>query len=349
MPGTITNINTGIIANITRSNIISNPAAFNPNNAAEWEWIVEDYAPDDDTMSQEEGHAFMAGYVKDRDALFDALAYFVGFGVWDGVSRNKVLRYLPATHPRWPFMRVQSVSVKGMEFDGQFSILHPVAMVNRQKEPLYKRYRFDISYRQFEYDFRENDDVSTEWTRCITVDPEDLTDMIVVDGGLYKYKAPGDAALDNNPVNLNGPFLKAFAQRTGLLVTSYGLPANFLMDSSSIPTKFMAAKGKVNLTTFLGKPAGTMLLMDYQIQKKAQPILTQSAGSLLYGTTVRMHFGFTDPDRAIAGETLRGWQLVPARSGLGTLGWYGIVDTNTGAPLYPSYEMNDLLTAQSIA
>lgn len=338
----------GILTNLGAGHIVSEPGNFTPMDSSVWEWIVDDYAPDEDTFQADRSTAFLSGYLKDPDLLFDALVWFVGMSeLMGGSVTGKVQRWTPAVHPRWPFMRCVDVSVKGEEFDGETRTISNFPNLKKMPRPDYVRYRFDIKYETLDFDYKEDEEVDSEWERCLTIDPSDEGEIVTVDGGQYLYNAPSKASLNAKPVVINGPMLKVYTQRAGLLVKSYNLPAHFIMDEYGIAPKFLAAKGKVNSATFLNKPRGTMLLQNYRFHKKAQPVATKNAGQLLFGLTVEMLFGFTDPGRAEPTETRRGWQLVPAVSGTGT-GWYGIYNKeNTSEDLYPYYDMNDLLTLHS--
>lgn len=331
-----------VLTNLQGGQILADPSQFDPFDTDLFEWIVDDEAPDEDTFSHENGTAFMSGYLKDRDALFDALAYFVGFSEVHGGSVTTVVdRHLPAPHPRWPFMRCTQVSIKGLKFDGQdeqaVQFETPWLPV-----PLYDRYRFDITFAQTGMDYKENDAVDSEWERLITIEPMDEGEVVTVDGGQYEYIATGKP-WDAQPVVINGPQLKVYLQRVGLMIKSYGMPGNFIMDENSKPTQFLAAKGHVNSTTFLGHEAGTMLLQGYRIHKQTQPVATHNASQLMFGCTVEMHFTYTNPSRALLAETRRGWQLLPAADGFGLDGWYGVKNRRTEANLYPEFDMNKLL------
>ncbi len=326
--------------------IIANPAAFSPQNTLLWEWIAQDEAPEEDTLSTEGSVGSMAGWLKDHDSLWNAVAYFVGYSRTDYPnSSTKLIRWLPAVHPRWPMMRCTTVSVKGLKRLGHADPRPPFNQLGAYRLPLpkYERYRFDVHFEQPQYNYVPDEIATSEWDRFITIDPADETEIITVDGGQYLYNAPTDASLNAKLVAINSPYLKVYAQRSGLIVTAYQVPMDFIMDFYGLPLHFMAAKGKVNSTTFLGRPPQTMLLQNYEIIKRAQPIATSQFSTLLFGCTVKMHFGFTDPDRAEVSETRRGWNLVPAIRGTGTK-WYGVYNRyDPTQNLYPEYDMNKLL------
>lgn len=338
----------GVIHNLIDNDIVSDPNRFNPRDTAVWEWIWGDESPDEDTFSLDSATAFNSGYLHDVNLLFDALCYFLGFSelIPNGDERLvKVNRHNPAVHPRWPMLRCSQVSVKGVKYDGTVSTLATyTGGVPKLPVTEYEKYRFDITWAFPQFDYRENADsgVTSEWDRCLTVTDVDETEVIVVDGAQYDFIAPTHAALNGVPVAINGPSLKVYAQRTGLIVTAYQLPANYIYNTFGIPVHFLAAKGKVNSDTVLGLPADTLLLQGYKITKKAQPLATKNVGLLSYAVDVEMHFGYTDPTRAEASETRRGWQLVPANYGTGA-GWFGVKNSATNENLYPSYPMLKLL------
>lgn len=309
----------GIINNNMAGAIIAHPQNFNPRDLDQWEWIVGDEAPDEDTMSTDQGVATMSGYFyPDHAFLWDAVAFMVGYSKVNFNNQFKLDRWLPAVHPRWPMMRCTTVSVKGVEFDGTVDPIEPRPL-RYLTLPKYERYRFDCHFEQPQFNYLDNGQCDTEWERYLTVDPTDESEFVVVDGGRFIYSAPNQN-FDGTP--FNGPAWRVRVERSGLMVTAYGIPADFIMNTFSIPVHFLAAKNKVNSTDFLGLPAGTMLLQDYKITKRAQPIATNSVNALLFGCTVEMHFGYTDPARGHTGSSLRGWNLFPPPAGYNSANWW---------------------------
>jgi hypothetical protein len=288
----------------------------------------------------------MGGYLLNHDRLFDAVAWFIGYSQVTA-STHKVRRWTPAIHPRWPFMRCVECSIKGVEFDGRETSLSNYPTLKKSGLPVYARYRFDLTYQNLQYDCREDHEVTDEWSRFITVDSNNQTEIITLDGGQYKYIAPSNPALNATPVVLNGPQLKVYAQRAGLIVRSYGLPAHYILNEHNIPVQLLSAVGRVNSTDLLGLTRGTMLMTDYRIEKKAQPIATRAAGELLFSMSLlELQFTHTDPPRAEASETRRGWQVYPAHTGVSTAGWYGIKNS-ADEDLYPYFDHNKCLHKHS--
>ena len=331
----------GFLNNNGGNDIQANPGNFNPRNGQQWQWIVGDYSPDEDTLSQEDGQSFNSGYLLDHKLLKDAIAWFIGYSRLGGTL--KVSRWNPAYHPRNSALRCSGVSVKGMVFNGKEHVIanHQTRAIDN---PVYSRYIFDLRWKQWEWDFREDADVTTEWERCLKVDPYDAGEIITVDGGQYLYVSPSNVGgINNRPVVINGPSVRLYAQRVGLRVTSWGLPAQFVLDPYNFPNNFVKAKGKVSSATFLNRPAGTMLLQTYNIRKVAQPIRTRQEGALAFNVVIEMDFLYFDPPRADPSETHRGHNLLPGIRGVGVGGWFYVKNKDTSEALYPEYDMNKLL------
>lgn len=338
----------GIIRN-NPNQILADPGRFNPFDTSVFQWYWDDTAPDEDTFGPEHGVAHASGLLKNRDALFDALAFFVGFSTLDTtggqVNQFTVKRHNPAVYPRWPMMRCSQVSIKGVQYDGTPTVLRTPYANGQPRLPLtqYKMYRFDCAFEQPQIDYLEDSQVTSEWDRCRTTDNADENEVVTVDGGFYRIHAPSDPTINNLPNTLAGPSMKVYVQRSGLIIKVFGLPADFVLNQYGLPVHFMDAKGKVNSTTFLGLPAGTMLLQNYDVPKKAQPVATADVSALQFGVTVTMHFGFTNPTATDPAETLKGWQLWPVRGVTGSQGWYAALGESDNKPIYDTYDMNRLL------
>ncbi len=357
----------GILTSTPPGKILVNTSLFNPNDTSQWEWIQGDDAPDEDTITPVNSVATMDGWFhnpdNDQELMLSMVAFFVGYSVvnydtwtvpFPSTAPTKkqypLSRSLPIYHPRWPFMRCTGVSVKGKmqnlttpsyaNFAGRFDTTIKLPIPN------YQKYRVQLRFEQPMYNVYPDgltgpSGLPNEWDRF--VDPPTTSDegeIITVDGGQYIYLYPTSGAT-SNPVVLNGPSIKVYAQRQGLMVKAHNIASDFLMNQYGIMPKFLAAKGHVNSTTFLGQAGGTMLLQHYKPVLTAQPVATGVLDSLLFGIDVDMHFSFTDPKRAEAGESRRGWQLYPK---VFADGWYGIAPkSNTSGNLYPRFDMNELL------
>ncbi len=315
-----------------------------------WEWVSGiTEAPEEDTFTASDATAYASGWLKDRTYLTDVLAYFVGFSYVDQSDPLLLLnRNLPAWHPRWPWLYVSRVQVKGTKSQGQDEDANGGEGLPL---PLYDRYRFRIYADGLPYEVLSDDDVdfygTGEWGRFLTIDSEDASELFIQEGGNYKYvNTTGVGPKNGTP--LIGAGLRVYAERTNLIVVSYQVAHDLILNEFGIPRKFKIAKAKVNSTTFLGEAPGTMILKSWKIKKTPQPVATQAQNTLLYGLNITMTFGFTDPPRADPAETHRGWLLAPGFDAAHNAGWYYVeTDDAFHKPLYDGVDFNQLLTHQS--
>jgi hypothetical protein len=111
----------------------------------------------------------------------------------------------------------------------------------------------------------------------------------------------------------------------------------------------MAARGKVSSTRFLGLNPQTMLLISSKPKKYPQPLAFKTWTVTQFGVDMEFTFGYQEPTKAVATETLAGWNLWPLVGQAWADGWYGAVSQDAAAvPLYPSKNLNALLTHWSL-
>jgi hypothetical protein len=325
----------------------ADPNRFNLVNPLHWEEIVGDEEPSESTLTTTESLATLAGYVLNPDLLMPAIVRFLGYSYVENGVTTKFRRHLPMYHPRNPWTRCTRVTVKGEKYDGVTESIYldslPIAK--------YERFRLDAQFEGLPYRVRSDSSVTSEWQRYLTIEPDDASEYIEVQAGQLRYVVPGGGSPHGQPIVGGGRF-SVRAERTTLVVTAHGVPWDFICDEFDLPTAFLKAKSKVNSSTFLGKPAGTMLLQDYKPIKKPQPVATVDLDDLYFAADVEMRFGYTDPPRANGSETHRGWLLVPGFGGpTGGIGWYYCeTDSAFGSkPLYDSFDMNKLLQHHSLS
>lgn len=317
-------------------------------DTAIWEWISgETEAPDEDTFTAEDSLCYMEGWLKDRTFLTDALAYFIGYSYVDPSDPNKLLnRKLPAFSPRWKWDYCNRVQIKGVKSTGQDTEANASTGL---PEPTYERYRFRVYFEGLPYVVRSDEDVdfdgSGEFGRFLTIDSEDASELFVQEGGSYTYvDTTVGSKVNGKP--LLGAGLRVYAERENIIITAYQIAHDLILDDWGFPRKFQIARNKVNSLSFMGKPAGTMLLKHWGIKKTPQPIATQDNGKLLFGLRITMKFGYTDPPRADPAETHRGWQLAPGFDETTFSGWFYVKNADNKS-LYDEVDMNQLLTHQS--
>ncbi len=352
----------GQINNVPIIEYPSNPEQlFRDKTIWEWESGVTE-SPEEDTFTAEDSTAYAQGWLKDGTYLTDLLAYFIGYSYVDQNDPFLQLnRKLPAFHPRWPWLYVSRVQIKGVKMQGQDEEANGGVGLPL---PLYDRYRFRVYADGLPYAIRSDEDIDTdgsgEWGRYLFIDSEDTSELFVQEGGAYRYINSLNPLAPPNPGTFIGPQtgtpilaagMRVYAQRTLLVVTSYQVAHDLVLDAWGVPRKFMIAKNKVNSATFLGRPPETMLLKNWSIKKTPQPVATQDRGTLSYGLRITMKFNYTNPPPFDA-TIHRGWNLAPGFNVNSFAGWLYVEQPAMGAipakALYDSVDFNELLTHQSL-
>jgi hypothetical protein len=123
------------------------------------------------------------------------------------------------------------------------------------------------------------------------------------------------------------------------------VPHEFISGSDALqfaPTKINACVGRVNSATFLGHPAGTLLLQAPQYQRFRFPVLTANGTYGYFGWNIRFPMQFFDPTRGTgSSDAYRGHQCVPDRD---TLLWYGAIRASGSDKLFPEADFNTMFT-----
>jgi len=316
---------------------------FDITNETQWSWIVEDHAPDKDFISDGESVCTISAYLHDQTLLQAAVARCIGYSF---VGNDlKINRRLPLFHPRWPWLWCTKVNVSGEQFDGE----DVSEYADSPTIPMYAKYRFDLTFEQLPYFVLSDAAVASqsEFARFTTIEPSDEGEMFGIKAGMMRYVST-DATI--NGKTFSGYGLKVYAERSGLIVTMYKVPYDFICNSYGIPVKLLAARGRVSSASFLGLGKHTMLLKGWKLRKTTQVVSTFNFDQQSFGCNLELHFGYTNPTRAdgvVGGDDFNGWLLAPGFEGPSNTGWY-TVKTSSGAKLYDTYDMNALGTHWSI-
>jgi hypothetical protein len=329
---------------------------FDPANRLMWEEYVQDYGPRQDTVTHGECLSTLRGYVLSHDWLLPAIGYWLGYAWVDySVTPPIMRRKLPAAHPELDQTFARRVAISGFSYDKRIEPLPPNGdNPYPPKVPWarYKKYLLEIDFQMVDYkvlpdgyiitDPIVGDRVITDWDRFVSIETEDDTEMVAVEGGTYVYR--GGAAA-SQPIIVPGAQLKKYVERSILTLTAHQLPYDLVYNPFDIPIKLMQARGKVNSTLFRGCNSQTMVLLGSKQKKYPQPVATATWTVLQFGVDIEFKFGFQDPTKAVATETQAGWNLWPLVGQAWSDGWYGAQSNDAAAlPLYPSKDMNKLLT-----
>lgn len=321
---------------------------FDPTSKLQWEELVGDQGPREDIVTHGDTRLTVRGYVFGHDTVLPALRYWLG---WAEVNYDApslpLVRYVPAAHPELNSCFARQVTINGWRYLRKQPSQEPVGLPVRVPYAIYDRYLFQIEFGSVDYAVRAEASINSEWERFVTVKPSDGTELVAIPAGLYLYKSNAPAGFQGKPVTLNAPLLRHAVERTDFKVTLHNLPLDFVCNAFRVPRKLAKAKGKVNRTDFLGFPAQTFLFMKYELEVYPMPVATESWDTARFGCNVHLFGSYQEPDKAVAGETLAGWNLAPGLDARYVAGWYG-VQTSDGKPMYSLMEMNNLLTHWSL-
>ena len=318
---------------------------FNPANPIMWEEYVGDEGKRQDTITHGENLCTLRGYVLDHQFVLPALVYWLGYS-WVDQATLKLKRKLPSPHPECNFLFASRVQISGWKYkDKMKANMEKPKFGVRVPFARYEKYLFEIDFTMPMYEVlpdnfvKANGQQITEWERFVSVDPDDETELITVDGGAYTLKGGN---FDGKPNTLHGPWMKKVVERTELTVTAHNLPYDLLFNDSNVPKRLMSYKGKVNESAFLGLNPQTVVLKSFRPKKYPQPVSTETWQVLQFGVDVEFKFSYQEPTKAVATETLAGWNLVPGLDNRWDKGWYG-AQTSAGDPIYTSKDFNTML------
>lgn len=305
-----------------------------PFEAADWFGQQSLFSPDEFSISRRKSYCTIKAYVEDYDKLKNCVRYLLGTQHTN--QSNQLIRDMPARHPVWPEMFAREIlSLKGVEPDGNLEPVQPAKL----KSGNYEKFLIEVAFSQRDYPVLANDRVTSEAERFVVTKSKPYVENIVMEGGQLVFEATGKD-WDAQPILSSRPIVRQ--EKATYSIDWYEVPLDFVANSSGEYVRFEDAIGKLNDTTFMGKPAGTMLLDDYDTPDVyTDPIATDLfGGDPKRACDIRMTFKHFDPPRGLATETRRGWNLAPAYDGL----YYWAKNPDTSQPQFRDYEMNDLFT-----
>jgi hypothetical protein len=241
--------------------------------------------------------------------LQDAVNDIQGYTNTAHGSTQKLQRSLPATHPAFPYLYatqiagMQGIGVNGDGLGGRKArrdaeVLPPITG-NPQAITdtffLYPYYQFAVTFSTLPYTVLPDDQVNvssgswyadgatsttsfeyaTEWMRYTDYSLTPQNNNISGSVGAFTFKA-----LASTPIFTNPPFM--YLPDAILSFTWYQVPYRFITSSNS----YIANKGwlgRINQNDWYNWPAGSLLYLNYEVNKYTQPSLETQAVSDLDG------------------------------------------------------------------
>lgn len=334
------------------------------SNSSFWIEHVGNTSPQSDEVSPRYAHRTLYAYVSnDRVAMYNFENNVLGYHYVD--SSLTLRRVPPQAHPKHPSCYAIKVSqIQGVKFDGKQEELPPAAQLNAglKDAAKYKRNLVAVEFAPPKYPVYTDDDPKIlgfdderfEYLRYLEHDQQTNVYDVVIPTGRFKF-AEGTSG---NPLGKVFPGEVTFYE----VKTTYSLkwrlvPEDFIIDyvnyDFGYPTKINAAAGHVNATKFCGFPAGTLLLLEPEIERYVAGALRRSDGKPMFYADVVLPIVHFDPPLGVSAgsEIQKGHNNKPWwKSGDTTLHYYMVSSdgTSTGIRVYGSYEFADIFTHWSL-
>lgn len=316
------------------------PTQFDP--ATDWKELLDATQPGGgDVVSIDRSEGRLVGVIpfsKQRDACKKIL----GFSWADSGSPYALHRQPPWRHPHLPWLWATSATFTGLtpvrnnaDPDGQG---HPKLAAAEPDYDLvagghYSLSTVSVGFSQLPYLpygddepgwVTETDRYFEQWVEIEgnleTISANTGQQLLWAEGPLSGQKFQGDVT--------------EYKQITRYTARWAGVPEDFLF-SNGQATKIQNCVGRVNSTTFLGFPAGTLLFQPPRFRRFSQPVWT-ATGDGLWAYDVFLSYLHFDPPTGVGSPLKRGWQLLPYPGGVaGTSGpaWYTVRRT-AGSTVY---------------
>ncbi|TXH99558.1 MAG: hypothetical protein E6Q76_19610 [Rhizobium sp.] len=283
--------------------------------ALHWLECVQSFRPSGaNSFSQTSGEAVLTGYVP-AARVRGALRFLVGynnvetvatFGTPPYTSTRLIQRTNPVYHPR--YTRLICTNAAEEEFKpGDYmpgfgtrlkagSNPRRIAATDLGARALYKWAKITARFQPPPYELAGDEGIdrqAAEWQRNVTIDVEPRIEFLSLDG--FKLII---AEGETNTAPLTNPKGKEFPAPFGqilvkpdVVVRWFLVPSSFVMGASgSLPDKILACCGKVNSTSFLSCPAGTLLMLGAKMQRFPWPLADGTEPAFVYNIDFMLNY-----------------------------------------------------------
>lgn len=304
----------------------------------DWQEAADIWSPNQFTLTRSKSYCTVSAIV-DWSKLKPCIQYILGYSYATDSSGGYALkRVTPSFHPILTWLYATQISeLRGLGPDGLDEPLYSDSLVPGK----YTKFKITVVYECLPFRVKEDNQVTAEYQRYLEILPKPYTELVVVDQGSMIWAANASTpSFDGTVVGSNQ--VKARQAKTALDMIWHDVAWNFIADSFDIPTKLLAIQKKVNLTSFLGFPAGTLLCEDVVIDKGVMPVASEVFDDLLFQAKVTFKMIYFNPQQG-TGETRQGWNLLPRYD----RGYY-YATSSLGYPLFESYEFANAFTSVNV-
>ncbi len=325
-----------------------------PDNC--WTEKIDNESPNVDEWGVKFASSTLVGYVND-DAMYDMVNSALGYSYTDTANGYAVLRRVnPICHPKYKNLYAARVTdSQGNKFESRTTSIVPPqnnAGLGINKYANYKIRKVKIQFQPLRFPILEDTELQGlgggEYLRNTEYGTKpNVYDVTMQTGQFFFVEGaagnPGPPNAKSFPGELN-----FFEVKTTFNVNWRAVPENFLCDTSfifSYPTKLVAAAGKVNSVAFGNYPAGTLLILEPEIDRYISGTLrTEDGRTPVFMYDVMLPIIHFDPPTYNNAKAFQGHNLKPYwATGVTSLVYYLVTsnDSNTtGIRIYSSYDYN---------
>lgn len=290
----------------------------------DWKEAVDNYSPRQFTVSRQRSYATLTGWIE-PSKVNACVTYLLGYATPD--TSLKLKRRTPSWHPVFPWLScTQITDIVGVKFDGKEENIY----LGLLDFAVYEKVKITAAFEQLPWKVKEDYQITNEYERWTVIRPKPYVQQFAVEGGSLVFEAAGKS-WDGKPILSTRPLVRQ--SKTALKVDWMEVPWSFVADTNDVMVHFLDAMGCVNTNALWGRPAGTLLFDDCEVEKYIQPVATQTIGDYEFSANIFMTFKYFDPPRGLGTETRRGWNLWPAVDGK----FYWAKDPVNGQPIFSSF------------
>jgi hypothetical protein len=302
------------------------------------------------------------------DDYYNVVMGLLGYSYIDSVPT--LHRVIPMAHPFWSNLNVVQLSnLRGVKFNGQEdSIANMAGLIGPAEGPLYKYYKHDVEFGMLPFDPTPDADTAAEYERYTSFKSTPRGEFIQRQGGYLVFAeqgGAGGAGSGKGPPAIGLPNGTQFTGKQSVIerkrkieFTWHQVPEEWVADVSNwaiIYPKIDACIGTVNNATFLGAPAGCLLLTDVLPVRTPSALKTSTGYETAFYCDITFFMTYFRPPAGAGSSAIgQGHNLKPFfdQSISGTSGnpppvyyyWADMLGNGTGMATYQAADFSSMFT-----
>ena len=331
-----------------------------PTSSSFWIEQIGNQSPNSDEVSPRYAKRTLYAYTSnDRVSMYAFENRCLGYHYVN--SSLELVRIPPQAHPKFPQCYATKISsIQGIKFDGKSEGIPPNwQSAGLQSTADYARNLVAVDFAPPRYAIYPDDAdeiyegiTRLEYLRYVEYESKTNVYDVTIPTGRFSF-AEGDVG---NPKGKAFPGeVNFFEVKTTFSLRWRLVPEDFIMDLENYglgnPTKIAAAAGHLNATEFMGFPAGTLLLLEPEIERFVSGTLRRSDKIPMYYSDVVLPMVHFDPPLGAGSPFQHGHNNKPWwKSGASDLKYYYTSSNGgtTGIPIYGTYEFANIFTHWSL-